>query len=95
MEISMSTEDGCDPQEILKALDSNCEIKSHNRCRLQVQVPITNNLPDALDYIDSQKDRLGITGMSVSLMSLEQIFLKWVLAMWIIKFEIHESYFTD
>jgi len=41
-------------------------------------VPYTDSLPQSLDKVESEKKNLGITGISVSLITLEQVFLKYV-----------------
>lgn len=39
-------------------------------------VPYTPELPQDLDKIEEKKEELGVNGISVSLITLEQVFLK-------------------
>lgn len=41
-----------------------------------LSVPYSDRLPETLDNVESMKSSLGITGISVSLITLEQVFLK-------------------
>lgn len=46
--------------------------------KIILNVPYTDSLPQSLDKVESQKKKLGVTGISVSLITLEQVFLKYV-----------------
>lgn len=76
MEVTLSTNPNCDSENVRKLLGQRAEIINYDGARLILSVPYTNELPDALDNIESKKKSLGITGMSVSLITLEQVFLK-------------------
>jgi len=46
--------------------------------KIVLSVPYTDSLPESLDKVESEKKNLGVTGISVSLITLEQVFLKYV-----------------
>ncbi|XP_008203603.1 phospholipid-transporting ATPase ABCA1 isoform X2 [Nasonia vitripennis] len=76
IEVTLSTESWCDPQRIRNELDSRGQILNIDGGKIVLSVPNSPELPDYLDKIEMQKKNLGVTGMSVSLITLEQVFLK-------------------
>ncbi|XP_008205027.1 phospholipid-transporting ATPase ABCA1 [Nasonia vitripennis] len=76
VEVTLSTESWCDPEKIQSHLDSPSTIVNADGSTIQLSIPNTPELPDSLDKLESNKSELGITGMSVSLITLEQVFLK-------------------
>ncbi|KAJ8686324.1 hypothetical protein QAD02_022118 [Eretmocerus hayati] len=76
MEVTLSTESWCDPQKIREEFDPKCQILNMDGGKLVLSIPYSLELPDSLDTLELKKKDLGITGMSVSLITLEQVFLK-------------------
>ncbi|XP_014205585.1 ATP-binding cassette sub-family A member 2-like [Copidosoma floridanum] len=76
VEITLSTEPWCNPESIRTYLGSRSKILNSDGNKNVISVPYTPELPDALDRTESNKRHLGITGMSVSLITLEQVFLR-------------------
>ena len=65
-----------DTENIRTSLSSTAKILSNDGSKIILSVPSTPELPDILDGIEQRKSQLGITGISVSLITLEQVFLK-------------------
>ena len=78
IEVTLSTESWCDPQRIRNELDSRGQIVNIDGGKIVLSIPHTLDLPDSLDRMEINKKELGVTGMSVSLITLEQVFLKYV-----------------
>ena len=57
-------------------MDPQSEILNADGSKVVLSIPYTPELPDSLDKIETNKKELGVTGMSVSLITLEQVFLK-------------------
>ncbi|XP_058807246.1 phospholipid-transporting ATPase ABCA1-like isoform X2 [Phymastichus coffea] len=76
IEVTLSTESTCDPQRICNELDTRSQILNVDGGKIVLSIPYTPELPDSLDRMEMKKKELGITGMSVSLITLEQVFLK-------------------
>ncbi|XP_014230700.1 ATP-binding cassette sub-family A member 1-like [Trichogramma pretiosum] len=76
IEVTLSTDGTCNPEKIHVVLGSQCEILSSDREKMVVSLPQTADLPDLLDKVEYRKKELGVTGMSVSLLTLEQVFTK-------------------
>ncbi|KAJ8686330.1 hypothetical protein QAD02_022124 [Eretmocerus hayati] len=76
IEITLSVESWSDREKILSYLDPQSKVVSADGGKLVLSVPSTQSLPDDLDNIESNKQNLGVTGISVSLITLEQVFLK-------------------
>ena len=74
--MTISIEPSSDPEKIRKFLDANAKIVSNDGSKIVLNVPNTPEFPDILDETERQKSYLGITGISVSLITLEQVFLK-------------------
>lgn len=72
----MSIESWCEPLKICNYLGSQSEITSTDGSKIQLSIPQSPALPDLLDKLENNKTELGITGISVSLITLEQVFLK-------------------
>lgn len=56
----------------------DAEVVNLERGKMVFSIPCSDEVPDILDSIESKKTSLGITGISVSLITLEQVFLKLV-----------------
>ncbi|EFN83263.1 ATP-binding cassette sub-family A member 3 [Harpegnathos saltator] len=76
VEITLSIKSWCDPGNIISRFDSRTEQLSVDSEKIVLNVPYTDSLPLSLDDIESQRKKLGVTGISVSLITLEQVFLK-------------------
>ncbi|XP_014231053.1 ATP-binding cassette sub-family A member 3-like isoform X1 [Trichogramma pretiosum] len=76
IEVTLSTEPWCDAQKCLDQLDARGQILNLDGGKLVLSIPYTPELPDSLDKMEKKKKELGVTGMSVSLITLEQVFLK-------------------
>lgn len=76
VEVTLSVESSCYPEKILYELDCRGKIVSQDGSKIVVSVPNSPDLPQALDKVELKKKELGISGLSVSLISLEQVFLK-------------------
>lgn len=74
-EVTLSIEPWCDPAKILAIVGPQARIDTSTYGRLVVNVPLTGSLPQNLDKIENSKAKLGITGMSVSTITLEEVFL--------------------
>lgn len=74
--MTLSTQPWCDPEKIHGILDPQSEILNADGGKVVMSIPHTPELPDSLDKIEANKKELGVTGMSVSLITLEQVFLK-------------------
>ncbi|KAK2576776.1 hypothetical protein KPH14_005420 [Odynerus spinipes] len=75
IEVTLSTKSWCDPEKVVNKFDSRSQVTIDND-KIILNVPFTEALPDSLDQIESQKKALGVTGINVSLITLEQVFLK-------------------
>lgn len=78
IEVTLSTESWCDPQRIRDELDPRGQILNTDGGKMVLSIPYSHVLPDSLDRMELRKKELGVTGMSVSLITLEQVFLKYV-----------------
>lgn len=78
MEVILSTEKGANSDQIMKQLNTNAQLIDVDGGRMIFSVSLTSQLPDNLDKLEERKKELGITGISVSLITLEQVFLKYV-----------------
>ncbi|XP_051153055.1 phospholipid-transporting ATPase ABCA1-like [Leptopilina boulardi] len=76
MEVTLSTEDGCDIEEIKKQFSVESQLISFDGGKIVFSIPFNDRLPNDLDKIEDEKTKLGVTGISVSLITLEQVFLR-------------------
>ncbi|XP_014205590.1 ATP-binding cassette sub-family A member 1-like [Copidosoma floridanum] len=76
IEVTLSTESWCDPNRVKNEFSTNGQILNVDGGKVVLSIPYTPELPDSLDKMESKKKDFGITGMSVSLITLEQVFLK-------------------
>ncbi|KAF7399046.1 hypothetical protein HZH66_006943 [Vespula vulgaris] len=75
IEVVLSTKPWCDPEKVVDKFDTRSQVTLEKE-KIVLSVPYTENLPHSLDEIENQKRRLGVTGINVSLITLEQVFLK-------------------
>ncbi|XP_043500226.1 ATP-binding cassette sub-family A member 7-like [Polistes fuscatus] len=75
VEVTLSIKSWCNPEKVVNKFDLGTQINIENE-KIILSVPNTDNLPDSLDQIEREKKTLGVTGMNVSLITLEQVFLK-------------------
>lgn len=76
VEVNLSIEPHSDPEKIRSELHSEGVIVSKESSKMTVSMPNSSELPDSLDNLEEKKKELGVSGFSVSLISLEQVFLK-------------------
>lgn len=77
MEVTLSTEEEYDIDEIKNQLPEESRLINTDAGKMVFSVPFTNRLPDVLDRIEQEKENLGVNGISVSLITLEQVFLRY------------------
>ncbi|XP_046753811.1 phospholipid-transporting ATPase ABCA7-like [Diprion similis] len=75
-EITLSTTPECDIDKICNLVGSDASINTTQYGRIVINLPFTSSLPEILDTMENQKAELGITGLSVSIINLEQVFLR-------------------
>lgn len=78
IEVTLSTKSWCIPEQVISKFDAETQQLSVDSEKIILSVPFNDDLPQSLDKVESQKKNLGITGISVSLITLEQVFLKYV-----------------
>ena len=78
IEVTLSTKSWCIPEKVISKFDSRAQQLSVDSEKIVLNVPYTESLPQSLDKVESEKKKLGVTGISVSLITLEQVFLKYV-----------------
>ncbi|XP_018306221.1 ATP-binding cassette sub-family A member 1 [Mycetomoellerius zeteki] len=78
IEVTLSTKSWCVPEKVISKFDSRTQQLSIDSEKIVLNVPYTDSLPQSLDKVESEKKKLGVTGISVSLITLEQVFLKIV-----------------
>ncbi|KAH0563704.1 hypothetical protein KQX54_004906 [Cotesia glomerata] len=76
IEITLSTEQWFDVRNISNEIGIIVEVLNQNDRKTVLTVPRVNKLPQALDKLEASKKKLGITGISVSMITLEQVFLQ-------------------
>ncbi|EZA61865.1 hypothetical protein DMN91_006090 [Ooceraea biroi] len=78
IEVTLSTKSWCIPDKVVSKFDSRTQQLYADSEKILLNVPYTDSLPESLDKVESEKKHLGVTGISVSLITLEQVFLKVV-----------------
>ncbi|XP_011251490.2 retinal-specific ATP-binding cassette transporter [Camponotus floridanus] len=78
IEVTLSTKSWCIPEKVISKFDIRTQQLCVDTEKIVLNVPYTDSLPQSLDKVESQKKKLGVTGISVSLITLEQVFLKIV-----------------
>ena len=76
VEVTLSIEPWCDLGKIIETIDLNSQILSQDDGQAVLAIPFADNLPYALDALEKEKKKLGITGLSVSIITLEQVFIR-------------------
>lgn len=76
MEVTLSTKSWCSPDKVINQFDPRTQQISVDSEKIVLSVPNTETLPQSLDKVEGQKRNLGVTGISVSLITLEEVFLK-------------------
>ncbi|XP_012253261.2 phospholipid-transporting ATPase ABCA1-like isoform X1 [Athalia rosae] len=74
--ITLSIESSYDYEKIQSIVGSEARIDTGTYGRLVISIPMTNSLPEILDKMETNKTELGITGVSVSTITLEEVFLR-------------------
>ncbi|XP_015588178.1 ATP-binding cassette sub-family A member 1 isoform X2 [Cephus cinctus] len=75
LEVTLSTESWSDSKRIQDAIGLNAQVRSLGNGRIALSIPPTEELPRRLDNLEQQKKQLGVTGISLSIITLEQVFL--------------------
>lgn len=76
VEVNLSIEPWCDTKNILSEFDPETKVINEDGGKLVLSTKISPHLPDLLDKIENRKEDFGVSGLSVSLITLEQVFLK-------------------
>lgn len=76
IEVTLSTEKEYNFEKIKSQFSRNCKLINLDGGKMVFNVPYTPELPQDLDKIEEKKEELGVNGISVSLITLEQVFLK-------------------
>nr|XP_033321242.1 retinal-specific phospholipid-transporting ATPase ABCA4-like isoform X1 [Megalopta genalis] len=76
MEVILSTKSWCNADTVIRKFDPRTQQVNVDSEKIVLSVPSTETLPESLDNVESQKKNLGVTGISVSLITLEEVFLK-------------------
>ncbi|XP_011306970.1 retinal-specific ATP-binding cassette transporter, partial [Fopius arisanus] len=76
VEVTLSIEPWCDPSKIIQEVGISAQLLSQDEGKMVLTIPQVESLPQTLDHLESSRNALGITGMSVSLITLEQVFLR-------------------
>ncbi|XP_076238688.1 ATP-binding cassette sub-family A member 17 isoform X2 [Calliopsis andreniformis] len=76
LEVTLSTKSWCNSEKVINIFDPRTQPLHVDKEKILLSVPHTEILPESLDKVESQKTNLGVTGISVSLITLEEIFLK-------------------
>ncbi|KZC13655.1 PREDICTED: ATP-binding cassette sub-family A member 1-like [Dufourea novaeangliae] len=74
--VTLSTKSWCNPDKVIGKFDRRTQQVSVDSEKIVLSVPNTTNLPESLDSVENQKQDLGVTGISVSLITLEEVYLK-------------------
>ena len=76
IEITLSTKSWCNSEKVINKFDPRTQQISVDSEKIVLSAPNTETLPQSLDKVESQKKKMGVTGISVSLITLEEVFLK-------------------
>ena len=76
VEVTLSIEPWCNLGKVIDEIGLNSQILNQDEGQAVLAIPLADNLPRALDALEKQKKKLGITGLSVSIITLEQVFLR-------------------
>lgn len=76
IEVTLSTKSWCNAEKIINKFDPRTQQINVDSEKIVLSVPNTETLPQSLDNVENQKKNLGVTGISVSLITLEEVFLK-------------------
>ncbi|XP_076622006.1 phospholipid-transporting ATPase ABCA3 [Colletes latitarsis] len=76
IEVTLSTKSWCNSDKVINKFDPRTQQVSVDSEKIVLSVPNSETLPQSLDKVENQKKKLGITGISVSLITLEEVFLK-------------------
>ncbi|KAK0162596.1 hypothetical protein PV327_006362 [Microctonus hyperodae] len=76
VEVTLSIEPWCEVTKIFEEIGIIAHILSQDDGKIILALPPAESLPMALDKLENSKKNLGITGISVSIITLEQVFLR-------------------
>ncbi|XP_076222279.1 ATP-binding cassette sub-family A member 17 isoform X2 [Nomia melanderi] len=76
IEVTLSTKSWCNADKVISKFDPRTQPVNVDSEKIVLSVPHTETLPQSLDNVENEKKNLGVTGISVSLITLEEVFLK-------------------
>ncbi|XP_044010225.1 phospholipid-transporting ATPase ABCA3-like [Aphidius gifuensis] len=76
VEVTLSLESGCDTAKILEIIGEDVKTLNQRNDSIVLAIPNSESLPETLDKLELSKKKLGITGISASIITLEQVFVK-------------------
>ncbi|XP_033219403.1 phospholipid-transporting ATPase ABCA1-like isoform X2 [Belonocnema kinseyi] len=76
IEVTLSTADVCNLEKIKNQLKGKSHLINLDGTRIVFSIPYSDPLADDLDKIEERKKELGVNDISVSLINLEQVFLR-------------------
>lgn len=79
IEVTLSTKSWCNADKVISKFDPRTQPVNVDSEKIVLSVPHTETLPQSLDNVENEKKNLGVTGISVSLITLEEVFLKYVI----------------
>ncbi|XP_048510198.1 ATP-binding cassette sub-family A member 7-like [Athalia rosae] len=75
-QVTLSVEPWCEQSKIQEVVGDQGNVDATVQGRVLITLPMSDSLPQILDTLEGRKAELGITGVSVSTITLEQVFLK-------------------
>ncbi|XP_025602069.2 phospholipid-transporting ATPase ABCA1-like [Athalia rosae] len=75
-QVTLSVEPWCEQSKIQEVVGDQGNVDATIQGRMFITLPMSDSLPQILDTLEGRKAELGITGVSVSTITLEQVFLK-------------------
>ncbi|XP_011306963.1 retinal-specific ATP-binding cassette transporter [Fopius arisanus] len=76
VEVTLSVEPWCDSSKVIQEIGVSAQLLNQDEGKMVLAIPQVESLPQTLDHLESSRKTLGITGMSVSIITLEQVFLR-------------------
>ncbi|XP_076288268.1 phospholipid-transporting ATPase ABCA3 isoform X2 [Lasioglossum baleicum] len=76
VEVTLSTKSWCNADKVINKFDPRTQPVSVDSEKIVLSIPYSETLPESLDNVENEKKNLGVTGISVSLITLEEVFLR-------------------
>ncbi|KAF7990497.1 hypothetical protein HCN44_000302 [Aphidius gifuensis] len=76
VKVTLSLKSSCDTAKILEIIGEDVKTLNQRNDSIVLAIPNSESLPETLDKLEFSKKKLGITGISASIITLEQIFVK-------------------